>query len=281
VLRALISRQRFLRSMGLALVMAGLPRALQAKPIKLNGWLRLETLQGKVVYRRRKQARPLKAWVGQKLWRVGEILETGPRASATLALDLGLGTLVIAPSTQLLIKTLHTNAAGGRVTQLELLQGQARLKVRPMSNSESRLEIHTPAGITGVRGTDFGVAVQGDGQTGVATLTGLVEASAQGKAVGVGQQFQALVVPRQQPQDPEPLRDDPGLDMSFAKQVDGVLRLVGVTDPLNLLLVNETPFSTGPKGEFEVLLPIGEQKTVTLHVITPLGKQRKYEIPLA
>lgn len=278
----LTSRRRFLGlgclSMGLGLI----PRAVQARSIKLNGWFRVDQLQGQVIYRRNDQAAPLKAWLGQKIWQVGEIFETGPDGKALLALDSGLGTITVERNTRWMVKALHRTGAGGRVTQINVLRGLVHLKVRPMVNPTSRLEIQTPAGITGVRGTEFGVAVQPSGQTGVATLSGQVDAAALGETVAVGQKLQTLIVPQFPPQPPQALRDDPDLKMELAQWSEREVRLVGTTDPVNVLFVDGTSFDTGSTGAFEILYPLtGQETAITLLSVTPLGNRRKYEIPVS
>jgi hypothetical protein len=281
VFSLVISRRRIL-GLGSWVVTLGLgPLGVQARQrLRLNGWLRVEKLEGRVIYRRLERSAPLKAWLGQRLSQVGEILETAADGTALLVLDSGLGTLTVAQNTKLTIKALHTNREGGRITRIEVLRGQVRLKVRPLTNPSSRLELQTPVGITGVRGTEFGLAVQPSGQTGVATLSGRVDAAALGTTVTVDEARQTVILPGLPPQSPQPLRDDPDLKMSLAEGSAGRVRLVGVTDPANLLLVDGEPYNTGPGGDFEIVYHSRGQAVMTLRSITPLGTQRKYEIPL-
>lgn len=278
----LTSRRRLLGLGGLFMGVGLIPRAVQAKSIRLNGWFRVDQLQGQVSYRRTAQAAPLKAWLGQTIWQVGEIFETGPNGKAFLTLDSSLGTMTVERNTRWMVKALHRNRAGGRVTQIYLLRGQVYLKVRSMINPSSRLEIQTPAGITGVRGTEFGVAVQPSGQTGVATLAGQVDVAALGETVALGQKLQTLIVPQFPPQPPQVLRDDPDLKMASAQWSEREIRLVGVTDPVNVLFVDGTSFDTGSTGSFEILYPLtGQETVITLLSVTPLGNRRKYEIPVS
>jgi hypothetical protein len=291
VFNVLTSRRRFIGLGGWSLVAGLLPQAVQAKSIQVNGWFRVEQLQGEVIYRRTAQKTPLKAWLGQKISQVGEMLETGQDGKALLALDSGWGDLAVESSTRWMVKALYRNRAGGRITQLQVLKGQVHLKLRPMVNPSSRFEIQTPLGITGVRGTEFGVVVQPSGQTGIATLSGEVEVSALGKTVVVGPNSQVWLVPNLPPQSPQPLRNDPDLKMELAERGEKEIRLVGVTDPVNLLLINGVPYDTGPTGAFEIVYPlnfeivyplvgIGDPRVIVLRSITPLGAQRTYEIPI-
>ncbi len=248
-------------------------------PIGKAGWLEVKKLQGKVIYQRQ-QVRQI-AWNGLRLKHVGEILETQAESGAILALDQGIGIVHVAENTRFQIKTLHTTAKGGRVTLLEVTQGQVRMKVRPMKNPASRLEIHTPAGIAGVRGTEFGVSVQPSGKTGIATLSGRVDAEAQGETVAVGKALQSLTMPQEPPQPAAPLRDDPDVRLDLARLDNGQLRLVGDTDAVNVLLVNGSPQSTDRTGHFEIDLPFTTEKgNIELRVITPLGTQKRYELPI-
>jgi hypothetical protein len=66
----------------------------------------------------------------------------------------------------------------GRITRLLVPRGQVRLQLRPFTNPGSRMEIETPAGTSGVRGTEFGLNVQPDGKMAIATLEGSVATSA-------------------------------------------------------------------------------------------------------
>jgi hypothetical protein len=187
---------------------------------------------------------------------------------------------MVSENTDLRISRLQASPSGGRMTELTIERGQARLQVRPFTNPDSEFEIRTPAGVSGVRGTEFGVAVQPDGRTGVATLEGSIEASAQGESVTVPAGFQTLIVQGEPPTPPVPLTDDPGLDVTVLRsiRVDGAagVQLAGRIDPVNLLMIEGMIQPTDRTGAFDVQLPVGDRIRAT--VVTPLGTEQLYEL---
>jgi hypothetical protein len=239
-------------------------------------------MQGPVLYEH--QGKRQKAWPGLQLQAKGEILETGSNGRAELAIDTGIGAMYLAEKTRLSVQSLDVVAGGGRVTQIQVLQGQVHLQVRPFSNPDSRLNIKTPTGIVGVRGTDFGVIVQANGRTGVAVLTGRVEAAAQRQSVFIDSQSQTVIHPGEAPLSVGPLNNDPQLTLTNApqteRQSDSIVRLVGRVDPSHLLIVDGVNQSTNRDGSFDLSLSIQDQAKLRVTVITPLGNQRRYELPL-
>ncbi len=274
--------------MQMALLLCGsfglVTQAAEARPrgLSVNGWLELKEMKGRVVFHR---TRPLKAWIGMTMDRSGDRLTTGPRSHAAFALDSGAGIVRVAENTSFSITRLRRSAAGGRITRLYVSQGQVRLKLRSFTNIDSRLEIQTPAGITGVRGTEFGVSVQPNGKTGVATLSGRVDTIALATTVAVGPSLQTLVLPQEPPEPAEPLREDTSLSFQFARWEAGTIRLVGSIDKVNLLLVEGRPQTTDRNGGFDLRFPWENEawygkKNLSLTVTTPLGTYKRYELPI-
>ncbi|WP_371260430.1 FecR family protein [Anabaena sp. 90] len=185
----------------------------------------------------------------------------------------------VAENTKLQIQKLHSTSNNGKVTELLLTGGQVRLKVRPLNNRESRLEIKTPAGITGVRGTEFGVSVQPSGKTGVATLKGQVVTSAQGKTVSVNKGFQSFVIPGKPPSPPVRLRDDTSLQIKIlADMGNQQAKIAGKVDPVNLVILANESLITNQNGEFEVITALPNNRKIAVSITTPLGKKQKYEL---
>ncbi|MEM9161552.1 MAG: FecR domain-containing protein [Cyanobacteria bacterium P01_F01_bin.4] len=248
--------------------------------VRVNRWLEFRTLSGSVQYA--SNGRTQRARVGARINAVGDSIRTGRRSSARLAVDTGIGFVTVAENTNLRISRLRTTPSGGRVTELDILQGQARLQVRPFTNRDSRLNIRTPAGVSGVRGTEFGVSVQASGSTGVATLEGAVVSSAEGVSVDVPANFQTLIVPGEPPLPPEPLRDDPRLDIEVLQTTnrDGVqiVELVGSTDPVNLFQINGEGQSVSKEGRFDLEISFPDDQQVLATVTTPLGTEQVYEL---
>ncbi len=253
-------------------------RAALGQTSRNNGWLELRQLTGTAVYQQ--QGKRLKAWIGMRLTQVGEIFETAPGASAILSLDQGLGSIQVFEQTRFRIKAIHTTASGGRVTLVDVLKGQVRLKVRPMKNPSSRLEVFTPVGMNGVRGTEFGISVQPSGKASVATLSGQVDTIAMGETQAISQGLQTLTMPGEAPQPPEKLQDDPDARVNMSRVEGNMLRLVGQTDAVNSLFINGEPQDTDREGNFDISFPVGNAAFVKLHIVTPLGKRRDYKLPL-
>ncbi|NET36905.1 MAG: iron dicitrate transport regulator FecR [Cyanothece sp. SIO1E1] len=251
-----------------------------ADPLSVRGdrWLEVRRLAGNVVYKRGQTSRP--AQIGLRLDAVGDSISTGKSSTTTLAIeDTGIGFVQVAERTTVQVQTLQITPGRGRVTKLSVPRGQARLQVRPFNNPESRLEILTPAGVSGVRGTDFGVSVQPDGKTGVATLEGEVTAAAQGESVAVTAGLQSLVIPGEPPSPPVPLRDDPGLDLRrLEAKRRQTARLSGQIDPVNLLLIAEEPQVIDRDGMFDIRTPLPPNRRIQVTVITPLGTRQAYEL---
>ncbi len=216
---------------------------------------------------------------GDRLSQVGEQIITQRNSSARLAVDLGIANIAVAERTQLQVRSLSITRAGGYITSLFVARGQIRLNVRPFSNPESELEIYTPAGVSGVRGTEFGVAVQPDGKTGVATLEGSVTLSGQGQTVVINSDQQSTVRPGEPPTPPEPLRNDPTLFITVLRRIRGnSVRIVGSTDPVNLLEVDAELRSIDDAGQFDLIVETARDRRIQAQVTTPLGTQQAYEL---
>lgn len=255
--------------------------AANALPVRVYQGLSVRQLQGEVMVLR--PGHSASATVGDRLNTVGDGLRTGARSSAVLEVDTDVGFLDVSERTELRIRTLGTAADGGRITHLSVPRGQVRSRLRRFTNQGSQFEIETPAGITGVRGTEFGVSVQEDGKTGIATLTGAVATSAVGETVAVPAGFQNLILPGEPPTQPVPLRDDPGLayerQMIFENSTRYV-KMTGRVDPVNTVFVDGAPQSVDRQGEFRITRLATARLRVEVVVITPLGRQETHEIYL-
>lgn len=246
-------------------------------PVRVDRWLEVQQLSGTVTFTRNKTSES--AAVGTRLEQVGDALATGKSASATLAVDTQIGTIAVSENTNLQVQSLETLPSGGKVTTLRISRGQARLQLRPFTDPDSQLDIETPAGISGVRGTVFGVTVQPDGSTGVATLEGRVEVSAQSQSVSVEAGLQSLMVPGQPPTTPTTLQENPTLDLVALRRLDRrTVEIVGQIDAVNLLMIEDEVQNVGRDGSFTLRRSVGRDRQVRATVITPLGKRQDYEI---
>lgn len=229
---------------------------------------------GKVLFGHGIPSKP--ASIGTKLQAVGDTIRTEKSSSAILDVDTTIGAIKIAEKTTLQIKELKILPDGGRVTRLSVTGGQARLQLRRFTHKTSRLEVVTPAGVSGVRGTEFGVMAQPGGKTGVVTLSGSVETMAQGQSVFVHAGFQTIIIPGEAPLPATPLKDDPTLKVYWIRPIsDRQVTFSGQTDTVNVLLVNDTPQNTDRNGRFELTASIINNR-VKATVITPLGNRRDY-----
>lgn len=245
--------------------------------------LSVRQIQGQVTLLRSQGSSP--ATAGARLARVGEGLSTGSRSSAVLHVHAGLGILNVSEQTEVRIQSLNRARDGGRITRLRVPRGQVRIQqARRFTHSTSTLELETPSGISAIRGTEFGITVQdSNGKTGTATLSGAVDTTANGATVTVLGGFQNLMMPGEPPTQPVPLRNDPALDFTRELIIENhtrFVRLVGRVDPVNTVWVDGFPQSVSRQGEFRFTRLARPRLGVEILVMTPLGRQEKYEIPL-
>jgi hypothetical protein len=264
------------------LVMVGLVSSLQASvandrlEVKGDRWIQIRRTVGQVFYSRGQKSQPARN--GMQLQAVGDTVTTKKGASAVLAIDIGTGMIKISENTTITVQKLFTGKGGERITELQVKNGQVRLQLRPLTDKDSRVEIHTPVGVAGVRGTDFGVSVQQDGKMGVGTQEGSVATSAQAQTVLVKAGFQNLTIPGQPPSPPVPLREDTRLNISQLIGKGNQVQIVGTIDPVNLLLIAQQPQNIDTDGKFNITVPLPTNRRVEATVITPLGKKQQYQL---
>ena len=261
-----------------AIVMS--PSSTNAQPplqLLVKRFIIIKNLSGTVRYRAENSTST--AQVGQRLTEVGDAIITGKQSSATLAIDEGIGTIQVSEKTELSIERLQ-RSNGGFVTQIKITGGQIRLKIRPFTNSNSKIEVITPAGVSGVRGTEFGVSVLPSGKTGLATLDGKVTLEAQSVVVNVDRGLQSTVITKEPPSPPSPLINDPTVTLDMIASRDGgrSVQLMGKTDSVNLILIGETIIETDRTGNFNVVIPLPNDRRLPLTSTTPLGRKQSYMI---
>lgn len=248
--------------------------------VRVDRWLSIQQMSGTVSFDRPSGSRA--ARVGDRLETVGDGVTTGTQSRADLLLDTGVGVVNVLEYTNLKVQRLETAPDSGRITHLDVTRGQVRLKLRRFTSPNSELRIRTPAGLSGVRGTEFGVVVQPDGKTAIATLEGAVVTEAQGVQVEVPGGFQTFTIPGEPPRAAVPLRDDPGLTAEFEKLIDQGLRkvqLVGRVDPVNVVTVDGVQQIVDGNGVFRSAAVFARSSLrVRVVVTTPLGKSQNYEL---
>ena len=248
-------------------------------PVTVRGdrWLAVADLLGNVQLITEEGSRSAKK--GDRLTRVGDGLVTDTDASARLSVDEAVGSVTMAQNSHLRIRTLSITQNGGRVTELEVIRGQVRVRVRPFTSPESRLEIHTPVGISGVRGTDFGVTVQPNGQTAIATESGRVAVSAQGEEVVVSAGLQSIIRPGEPPTPAQAFRDDPTLNIEVLSSTPrSTVNIVGFTNTANIVKINGETIRFNEAGRFDWETAISGDRIIRAEVVTPLGTQREYRL---
>ena len=267
---------------GLTVMLAVVASETPARPlsVRVNRWLELRNVSGSVDFLQSGQWR--QARIGQRLGAVGDGVRTGAGALARLAVDTQVGFVSVSENTMLRITQLYTTQRGGKVTEFDVSRGQARVFVRPFTNPDSRLEIRTPAGVNGVRGTDFGIAIQPSGRSSLVVLEGSVASAAQGESVNVNAGFQNFTIPGEPPSPPVPITEDPSLNLrqlERQREDDELVVIVqGNTPPVNLLVINDETQEIDSEGNFNLTLPFPEDRRIEITIVTPLGKTQVYEL---
>jgi len=246
--------------------------------IKPSRWLEVRHPIGQVVYSHGRKSQPARN--GMRLTTIGDAINTKQNSSAVLAIDIGSGFINVSENTSVNIQKLLTGKNGERITQLEVKSGQVRLQIRKFTHVASQLEIRTPAGIAGVRGTMFGVNVQHSGKMSVATLKGNVATSAQGQTVMVKAGFENITIPGEPPSTPVPLEENTDLDIHQLTAHAGQARIIGSIAPVNLLVIAKQPQNTDRNGKFDLTIPLVANHRIEAVVVTPLGKKQIYELAI-
>lgn len=255
------------------------PLASLPLQVRIQHWLEIRQIVGTVLYSQQQTTQP--ARVGMQLREAGDGVVTAARSRAVLAVDTGIGFVDVAERTVLQVQKLQKLPDGGHITYLRVTSGQARLRVRRFTNSNSELQIQTPAGWSAVRGTEFGVTVHPDGKTGLATRSGAVLTGAQGKTVSVKGGFQNLTIPGEPPSPPVPipLKPDTGLRLQVLMATSQrTARVVGKIDPVNLLIIGDGSQVVDRNGRFDVTVAMSANRRIQVLVITPLGNRQAYEL---
>ena len=239
-------------------------------------WLEVERLTGSV-FVQQSQSRP--AGLGDRLTQVGHSITTQSQASTSLALDTEIGSVAVAQNTHLKVERLDVLSNGGRVTVLEVTRGQARVQSRPFTNPNTLLEIWTPSGVAAVRGTDFGVAVDDEGKTTIATLEGSVEATAESVTVTVDEGLASVIRPGEPPTTPIALDRELAIEGLTQERRGNTLTVTGRVNPTNTVQVGDRDIEVSRSGYFAWQANSARRsRSVAFTVTNPLGESRRYRI---
>lgn len=249
-------------------------KAQTVQLLNSKGWLEVQRLQGRVTIQT--SAERL-AKLGDRLTKPGDVVTTGPGASTLLKVDNRIGTVQVAQNSELRVRQLGVLRNGGWITTLNLDRGQARLKVdKRIMPSNSVFEVHSPSGVAGVRGTNFGVMLNPQNRLVVGTETGLVEASAQGKTVALEPEFGSALFPGEPPL--PPLEVDRKLELNLVEVEfrQGQLWLSGSIHPLNTVFARDLELAVDKNGAFGQLIPIPPGDRLPIKVSNSFGEEQGY-----
>ena len=251
--------------------------------VRTNQWLKVEKITGNVTNRSLYNYANRPARVGNILQVVSDEISTGANSSAVLSIDTGVGSIYMSENTTIKILSFGITSDNGRVTNLLVPRGKARLQVRKFTSRGSQLNIQTPAGISGVRGTNYIVVAQPNNNMVITTLEGSVATTAQNRTEMVKGGLQNLTIKGEPPSPAIPIRDDTSLRYSINKKVSDNKRsilLVGYTSVFNTVKVNDLDQYLDRSGKFSLQLPASSSLKVNVKVETPQGKVQIYEIPI-
>jgi hypothetical protein len=267
--------------LAIPLVLIGVEAATSDVTVRVNRWLAVRQLTGAVTFFQSSESRSARQ--GDRLQNVGDGVTTAKTATTKLEIDTQIGTVEVAEDTHVAIQALEITPSDGRITRLRVDRGRVRLQIRAFTNPDSRLEIETPAGVSGVRGTDFGLVVQPDGKMAVATLEGSVVTEAQAQEVEVLGGFQNITIPGEPPSDPIPFTNEPRLEYQVEREIKrGIrrVRVAGQVDPTSTVLYRGEAQTLDRDGKFSLVLPARSRLKVQLTVITALGRTQTYDLDL-
>jgi hypothetical protein len=244
-------------------------------PLQQSRYLEVREVQGNVT----SQQQPVQ--VGDRVQARATAITTGEDSGTTLVLDNDTGTVAVSENTQLAVDQVSTTPSGGQQTELSLQEGEVRANIQTFTNPESSFRVNTPAGVAGVRGTEFSVVVLPTGETRVTTFEGLVEVTAQGQTELIQPGYFSQLTPGQPPTEPRPAPEDTRLRFQFVTEA-GVERLqVTATVPARSeVLVNQQPLPVSPAGEVSAVVDIPGDRLLRMVVRDPFGIEQVYELAL-
>ncbi len=172
--------------------------------------VRVRYVVGEASLYRRGRDRPDDLAIGDDL-EVGDRVVTRERSAASFLFADG-SYLLVGPGSEVVFDALSTYQGQGMLdTRIRLQRGRVENRVKPLSDPDARFEIHTPAAVTVVRGTEFRVAADEDGSSRSEVTGGRVNVSAAGETVPVTAGEGTRVEPGQPPAPPRKLLPAPDL----------------------------------------------------------------------
>jgi hypothetical protein len=168
-------------------------------------------LYGNVVITRRGDETGIEAAKGDIL-KAGDRINTAEKSAASLRFA-DQSTLLVGESSEVVFDVLSSFQGVGMLdTRIRLQRGRVENRITPFSRPESRYEIHTPAAVTVVRGTDFRVSSDlANDMTHSEVTEGQVQVTAQGATVSVVQGEGTRVISGEAPEPPRRLLPAPDM----------------------------------------------------------------------
>ncbi len=149
------------------------------------------------------------------------------------------------------------------------------------SRGNYNFRVRTPTGVTGVRGTAFGVDVGPNGKTGICGVSGTVVAAAQNQEQSVNGGQYVVISPNSPPTLVEPTPPDAKLKVLVHQTRGGNrVRVFGQVDRPDLVYINGQAIETDPDGKFAVILDRPTSRLLRFVVRGPAVRERVYEIPV-
>jgi len=257
--------------------------AQKAIQVRTDQWLKVDKVMGTVKYRNLYNYENRAAKVGDRLQTTSDEISTGANSSAVLSVDTGVGVINVSENTTIQIRSFRIASDNGRITNLFVPRGKARLQIRKFTNRGSQLNIQTPAGISGVRGTRYSITSKPNGSMVLTTFEGSVATTARNQTKMVNAGFQNITFVGEPPSNPGPISNDASLRYAINRQTSGAGRtvfLVGYTNPFNTVKVDGLEQSLDRSGKFSLQLPATSSLKVKVTVETAMGKIQDYEIPI-
>jgi len=163
-------------------------------------------IEGKVVIIRAKDG-------GEEKAVKGSILEEGDKVktffASTAKVKLTDGSVIdIKPSTTMDFNKVKVSADGEKKVNVNLWFGKSKFDVSKLQTPTSTFEVKTPVAVCGVRGTDFGVAVEPSKTTNISVFKGMVSVKNAAGEVFVKENQTTTVKPNQAPEAPQKLSDE-------------------------------------------------------------------------
>lgn len=268
-------------------VFAGGPPRRSQQQISQERYLECTEVNGDVTYYKNGFIKQVQrqAKVGDRISRPGEGIRTGANSSANLATDNGIANSRMSQNSNLSIKNLGRQRNGATNTELRMNQGQVRSKVRRFTNPRSNFRIETPTGVAGVRGTEFVVIVQPDGETQVITVDGLVAVTGGTENQQVTEEVSAgnyaIVRSGNPPTKPTAFNSNARVSLEVLPAPNiGKVRVSGEVNPINSVFLAGESLPVNSNGEFETIVAFPAEGILSLVVRTPLGEEQVYELKL-